>query len=107
MGRFIPNCWPTKVQELLLRACLLSGDEAVTAWRHWQAAVDTNSIDQGSQRMLSLLYKNLQDQGVPTSSLVGEKERYFQVWSENKFSFHCSASLIGELNRAGIRNIVL
>jgi len=107
MGRIVSNCWPTKVQESLLRACLLSGDQAVTEWRQWKAAVDNNSIDQGSKRMLPLLYRNLRDQGISESSLLALKDQYFEAWSQNKFAFHQTAGLISEFNRAGIRNMIL
>ena len=53
------GAWPSENQELLLRAGLLRGAEATDAWQRWQIANDINKIDQGSFRLLPLVYRNL------------------------------------------------
>ena len=50
---------PTKEQELLLKAALLKGEEAIKAWHEWKTCVDIEFIDHGSNRLLPLLYFNL------------------------------------------------
>lgn len=53
------GCLPTPQQELLLRAALLDGPECVQAFRDWRAQVELDKLDNGSYRLLPLLYKNL------------------------------------------------
>ena len=38
------GCWPSPLQEELLRAALLPGEAAVKAWEHWSAAVDLDEL---------------------------------------------------------------
>jgi len=52
----VGGCWITKQQRLLLRAALLSGQDAIHAWENWIANVDIDRIDTGSYRLLPLLY---------------------------------------------------
>ncbi len=54
-----PGWYPTRQQELLLRAALLDGDSARESWKEWRSAIDIDLIDLGSQRLLPLLYRNL------------------------------------------------
>ena len=58
------GCWPTPEQELLLRAALLQGEASLKAWQEWKSTLDFDHIDPGSQRLVPLLYHNLQRQGV-------------------------------------------
>ncbi|HYA13731.1 MAG TPA: hypothetical protein VEF33_05270, partial [Syntrophales bacterium] len=58
------GCLPTAQQEALLRASLLQGEEALMAWDYWKSNTDMNRIDQGSYRLLPLLYRNLSLHGV-------------------------------------------
>ncbi len=58
------GCWPTTEQELLLRACLASGDEAVSAYEEWKSSVDMDGVDPGSYRLFPILYKNLKSIGI-------------------------------------------
>ena len=99
--------WPSENQELLLRACLSSGHNALTAWQEWQVIFESGSFDEGSRRLLPLLYRNLQTQKIsgPLVSLL--KEEYFQTWSENQFCLRGIASLIAEFNQQGIPNVLL
>src|SRR5678810_1259298 len=99
--------WPTKDQELLLRACLLSGNEAVTAWRQWKSIFESGSFDEASRRLLPLLYRNLKNLETPEPLITKLKDEYFYTWSQNKFCLRGIAGLIDEFNKAGIRNMLL
>jgi hypothetical protein len=101
------SCWPTKNQELLLRACLLDSHEALIAWRHWQAIFEAGSFDEGSRRLLPLLYRNLKAREAAGPLIARLKEEYFYTWSQNQFCLRGIASLIGELNQSGIQNMLL
>ena len=50
------NCWPSRQQELLLKASLLRGKEALSAWEEWRSDVDIEQVDVASHRLLPLLY---------------------------------------------------
>ncbi len=92
---------------MLLRACLLSGAECLKAWEEWRRFFETGQVDNGSQRLLPLLYRNLRNQGIPDPLLDKFKAEYFQTWSQNQFSFRRAAALIEAFNRAGIQTMLL
>src|SRR5947208_1037833 len=60
----LQSCWPTAQQELLLRAVLAKGEQALTAWQEWKADIDIENLDEGSTRLLPLLCRNLKNEGV-------------------------------------------
>ena len=55
-------CWPTSIQEHLLKAVLLKDKRAYAAWKKWLSCVDffEDKLKGGSYQLLPLLYKNLQ-----------------------------------------------
>ena len=65
------NCWPTETQELLLRACLMNDHQALAAWQQWQVVFESGSFDEGSRRLLPLLYRNLKNQKI-TGPLISK-----------------------------------
>ena len=105
--RKIDVCWPTDQQELLLKAALLTGEESIHSWEKWIASVDIDSIDWGSQRLLPLLYKNLQSQGVSHKEFDKFKGVYRQAWYRNQMVLYDMAEVIGKLHQAGIRTLLL
>jgi hypothetical protein len=95
----VANFWPTRSQELLLRACLLRGDEALEAWREWEKLFGEGEVGAAERRLLPLLYRNLRDHDV-RGPLVGRlKEEYSHAWSQNQFSFHGAAELVAWASR--------
>ncbi len=80
--------WPTREQELLLKAALLKGNESITAWKSWAASVNFDQLDYGSQRLLPLLYKNLTDQNVDHPALNIYKGFYRMTWYKNSLIRH-------------------
>lgn len=101
------KCWPTKEQEWLLRACLLTGDDALAAWQQWKNVFEKGTIDKGSHRLLPLLYRNLHDQGIDDVLITGFKEECYRTWSLNQFCLQQAAALIREFNHAGIQSMLL
>ena len=101
------TCWPSKEQELLLRACLLTGDKALAAWQQWENVLGKRTLDLGSHRLLPLLYRNLHNHGIDEPLTVSFKQEYFHTWSQNQFTFHRLAALIREFNQAGIETMLL
>lgn len=94
-------------QEALLRAALLQGEEAIRAWNYWKATTDVDRIDQGSCRLLPLLYKNLSILEVKDPLLERFKGMYKLTWRNNHLLFHKMATLLRSFHNAGIRTMLL
>ena len=101
------GCWPTPKQELLLRAALLCGPEALNAWQDWRNETDSEALDFGSHRMLPQLYRNLQKHGVTGPELATFRNAYQYYWYKNKVLFHRSAELLRSFREHGIDTMVL
>lgn len=98
---------PTLHQELLLRAALLKGPEAIEAWKEWKSSVDIESLDPASHRMLPLLYRNLHIHGIKDPSMGKYKGVYRRTWYKNQVLFNAIASLLRSFAGAGIETMVL
>jgi hypothetical protein len=105
--RFKGGCWPTREQELLLRAALLQGKAATDAWNAWKLTVDIAQIDQGSYRLLPLLYKNLRDHGIEDPWGDTLKGVYRSTWYKNQLLFHHMIHLLRSFHYAGIPTMIL
>ena len=71
------DCWPTESQTCLLRAALLTGRPGLEAWETWRARCDDPAaIDDGSKRLLPLLYQNLRAQAVNDPLLPLLKDQF-------------------------------
>ncbi|HEX8291585.1 MAG TPA: nucleotidyltransferase family protein, partial [Pyrinomonadaceae bacterium] len=101
------SCWPDPGQELLLRAALLRGDDALRAWRQWKRGNDVNEIDTGSYRLLPLLYANLREAACEDELTGLLKGVYRNAWYKNQLLFHHAAAVLSFLRRAGVETIVL
>jgi len=99
--------WPTSQQELLLKAALLKGEDAITAWRGWAAAVNFDLLDAGSQRLLPLLYRNLTDQNVRHPVIEVYKGFYRMTWYKNRLLCHRITNVLRHLDSHGIPALLL
>lgn len=106
-GKYEGSWRPTAQQELLLRAALLKGSDAVDAWEEWKSVIDVESLDPASHRMLPLLYRSLQIQGIKDPSMGKYKGVYRRTWYKNQVLFHAIASLLDSFAGAGIETMVL
>lgn len=102
-----PGCWPTEMQELLLKACLLEGQAATEAWENWKSRIDIDWIDEGSNRLLPLLYHNLSPLGIDDPILTRAKGVYRYQLTKTHIMFHRVMPLICELQKEGIEVILL
>ncbi|MGB0383492.1 MAG: nucleotidyltransferase domain-containing protein [Ardenticatenaceae bacterium] len=101
------GCWPTPEQELLLRAALLEGEASLKAWRAWKSTLDFDHIDPGSQRLVPLLYHNLQRQGVKDPLMGKFKGHSRRAWYRNQLLFAQGADLLRAFHEAGIKTMIL
>ena len=101
--------WPTPEQELLLRAALGRGSEAVDSWNAWKAAHDLveTDLDHGSFRLLSLVYKNLIAHRIHDPEMPRLKGIYRYWWCSNQRLLYHAAEIIRSLEQAGVSTMVL
>jgi hypothetical protein len=99
--------WPTPEQELLLKAALLKGKDAIAAWQGWAAAVDFDSLEAGSQRLLPLLYRNLMEHDVRHPALLVYKGFYRMTWYRNRLLCHRITNVLSLLEAKGISAVLL
>ena len=101
------GCRPTGEQELLLRAALLKGKDALDAWREWKAGVDIDRLDAGSLRLLPLLYRNLRNHGIEDPLMKTFRGVHRYIWYKNRIIFHNLASLLDSFHDEKIETILL
>ncbi|MCJ7481546.1 MAG: nucleotidyltransferase family protein, partial [Thermodesulfovibrionales bacterium] len=101
------NVWPTREQELLLRAALLQGRDALEAWDAWKSHADIDRLEPGAYRLLPLLYQNLKRHAVHHPHMNIFRGVYRKTWYENQMLFHTIASLLRSFHGAGIAVMVL
>ena len=96
------TCWPTATQRLLLQACLGGPELAASAFAAWRARVDVFKLDHGSNRLMALLYRNLERAGVrsPEHDVLKGNWRYH--WYLNRRRLRDFAALQAGLKEAGI-----
>ncbi len=100
-------CLPTRQQELLLRAALLRGKDAIEAWHEWKAIVEIDKLDLGSHRLLPQLYRNLDIQGVKDPLMQKFKGVYRHTWYKNRVLIQHVAALLRSLHHHGIEVLIL
>lgn len=101
------GCWPTPTQKLLLRAALCPGQDAVRAWKEWQVLTDIEHLDEGSSRLLPLLWRNLEAQGVSAVHLKRYKSVGRYTWVQNQILLAQAARLTQQLKDEGIPTLLL
>jgi hypothetical protein len=105
--RLTGSFWPTEQQELLLRAALLSGAEAVQAWRSARANLDIERLEEGSYSLLPLVYRQLKTADPAEPMLQRLKGIYRHTWSKNQLFVQELRSLVDDLAAAGVRALVV
>jgi hypothetical protein len=102
------GCWPTADQELLLRAALLTGDDARGAWEAWvRSAPGLDDLDQGSLRLLPLLYGNLAALGIAHPRMALLKGVTRKAWYQNRLLMAELAEVLRALEAERVRAMVL
>jgi hypothetical protein len=98
---------PTKQQELLLRAVLLRETEAIRAWEEWMSIVNFDQIDEGSYRLLPLLYHNLHAHNIDNPFVKRLKGVHRHTWYKNQITINTMAALLRSFHDAGITTLIL
>ena len=101
------GCLPTPGQILLLQAALAPGPQALEAWLQWERAFGLDGLDEGSYRLLPLVYRNLAGEAPRVAQWNTLKGIHRQAWSRNQVLFHKVRPLVEELRRDGIPVLLL
>lgn len=101
------GCWPTELQELLLKACLQDGDQGLQAWQLWEANSGFDSLDPGSYRLLPLLFTRLSSRGVQHPMMNALKRIHRQAWTETRILTWKVARAVRLLEEHGIATLML
>jgi hypothetical protein len=76
--------WPSPQQELLLTAALADGEAAVHAWQSWQSVETIETTDEGSARLMPLVYFNIARLGTNDPSMASLEQVYNRARSTNR-----------------------
>lgn len=95
---FLPNVR----QSLLLKACLLSGEEAIESWRTWRKTTSLDTIDAGSIRLLPMLATKLKELGEEDPNFGRYRGVQRRTWARNLLLFRGAERIFAALSEAGI-----
>lgn len=102
------NPFPSPGQELLLKAAFFEKEPAREAWAEWRKTTDFElDVDNGSQRLLPLVYQNLLRHQVDDPVVPRLKGMYRKTWSNNHFLFYLTGNLLTLLQEAEIPVMLL
>jgi len=101
------GAWPTRNQELLLKAALFKGEECRSAWEQWKRQNDVEHLDDGSYRLLPLAYHNLSAQGIQDGLMVRLKSVYRYMLTRNHLMFHGLTPVLKAFEERGIKTMLL
>lgn len=101
------DSWFTYQQQLLLKAALFQGTDAVSAWEKWKSSVDFEKIDPGSYRLLPMLYYNLCEHKIKDPLIDRIKGIYRRTWFENQILMRQAFEILELFHSSGIQTIVL
>jgi hypothetical protein len=104
---FTGDIWPDETQELLLRSALLLGAAGADAWSAVRPRIDIDYLPGELHRLIPLLSKALASQEVNDPDLPRLKGVYQFSWYRNQRLFADGAALVGALESAGVRTMLL
>ena len=91
--------------ELLLKAVLLEGEEAVRAWTSWNADGRLEQLGNGAHGLLPAVYRNLA--GTDAADLERLRGAYRHSWYRGQIFLQEAGAAIGALAAAGVPTVVL
>jgi putative nucleotidyltransferase-like protein len=97
----------TPSQRLLLRAALLEGEPALDAWREWNRREVVEELDEASDRLVGLLWRNLDAHGIEHHTMAKLKGVYRHTWFKNQSVLRQAGVPIRALREAGIPTLAL
>ena len=101
------NYLRTPGQELLLRAALLPGPDALESWEQWQSTTALDDAPPGSYRLLPLIARNLERGGTEYADLGRLNGVRRRTWLQNQLLSRAAADVLTVLRDAGIESMLL
>jgi hypothetical protein len=105
--RAVRRCQPRHEDLLLLRAGLGDGDEALAAWREFQARYEGAPLNLGTLRLLPLAHHNLSAQDANPNLRPETADVLSRMWCETQIAFDMAATLLRALHELSIEVMVL
>lgn len=99
--------WPTADQQWMLRAALLPAEAGRDAWEKWKSLADIDHLDEGSFRLIPLLYRNLKRIGAESEMSGMFKGIYRRSWYQNQIALHKLSKILGFFREAEIPTLLL
>jgi len=101
------DSYPTSQQELLLHACLAPPDKVDQFWQQWRKAADIDHLDGAANRLLPLLYYQLNIAGISDSEVPRLRGIYRYHWCRNQLLLSELRSILVALNDSDIPALLL
>jgi hypothetical protein len=101
------DIWPTRAQELLLRAALIGDERAGEAWREVRPLIDVATLDGSTMALLPLLGKNLSALGVEDELFGMFKGVHRYTWARAQSLLAPMLPIVEALERADIPTMLL
>ncbi|MGH3141961.1 MAG: nucleotidyltransferase family protein [Gaiellales bacterium] len=98
--------WPSRRQELLLRAALLQDERGEKAWEMLRPHLDIERLETGSTVLLPLLYERLREQERDEPFLPRLRGVYRYVWYRNQLAIRTLLGMLTALRPAAIDSMV-
>lgn len=98
---------PTAEQLLVLHAAIDEPGAARVAWERRRAGGELDALDQGSVRLLPLVYRNLGPEAFDEEAGDRLRRLYRRAWSHNQLVFRRAAEAIGVLGAAGVETLAI
>ena len=98
---------PTQLQELLVQAALLQGDQAIQAWERWERGLVFDTLDPCSRQLLPLLHRNLRAHGIDHPLMERFKGIHRYTWYKNQLMLNKTAQWLRAFHDAGIETMLL
>lgn len=98
---------PTPLQEALLHACLAPPDEVTAHWQRWRAEADIDHLDDAANRLLPLLYRQLEAVHLDDPEVPRLRGIYRYHWCRNQLLLAELRELLAALHGAGIEVMLL
>jgi hypothetical protein len=102
-----PAWHPSEQNELLLRAALADGDEAVGAWHAFRSLAGPDYADVAGVQLMPLAWRNLSGIDPQLEDLELLRGAYRFVWVKNQVLLDFGAEVLRALHEAGIETMVL
>lgn len=98
---------PTLEQTHLIRAALLEGDQAKSAWQTWHQQIDIEQIDSSSYELLCQLHQNLINHQVSHPLQKRLTSVYKRHWYNNQLWLTQSQSVFQLFQQVGIQTLTI